>query len=270
MSYVLEAENEFDRLEKQSTYQKYDYRKELELGGFSPKDGARILDAGCGSGVVSRHIATVFPRVSVVGCDACETRLAQAKRAGASFGNLSFKMQDLSKLEFSNNYFDWAIVRYVLQHVAANMRIVALQEIFRCLRPNGKLCIIDFDGPFYNIYPRTPLVDEVLNKMEAQSPVDLRIGRKLPSLLLKAGFSEVEWCIDTIQCHGAALNDEKILIPEKLENATPFLSEFLGSKSKVEAFKSEYRELLDKPGVVLFYNKFIVTGSRPGKLNLVK
>jgi tRNA A58 N-methylase Trm61 len=67
MGYELEHHTEFDRLEKQATIATYDYRS--ELSGLQIENGAVILDAGCGSGVVSRYLASLDRTSTVVACD---------------------------------------------------------------------------------------------------------------------------------------------------------------------------------------------------------
>lgn len=272
MGYVLEAKDEFQRLEEQSTFAKYDYKKELELSGVEFKKCKSILDAGCGSGVVTRFLAEQNSEALVYGCDAAIDRIESAKTLGKTIKNLSFQNENLSALSYDSSHFDAVVCRYVLQHVPQMNRMKALSEIYRCLKPTGRVVMIDFDGPFYNIYPQTPFVAEVLARLETEAPFDLRIGRKLPSMLHDAGFENIEWKIDLIECRGKFLDDEKILIPPKIDHAVPFLTNFLGSDKKAQQFKTEYLALLERPGLVLFYNKFIVTAQKFGaaKLKLVK
>ena len=58
-AYVLENPHEFQRLEEQSAQPEYDFRSDLPALALPP--GARILDAGCGSGIVARYLAERYP-----------------------------------------------------------------------------------------------------------------------------------------------------------------------------------------------------------------
>ena len=90
MGYALESKTEFERLEHQSTFPKYDYKKELE--GFTTlSPGSTVLDAGCGSGVVSRYLATSNPNANVIGCDFSKQRVELARDAAQSIPNVSFE-----------------------------------------------------------------------------------------------------------------------------------------------------------------------------------
>ncbi|MBI2606613.1 MAG: class I SAM-dependent methyltransferase [Deltaproteobacteria bacterium] len=268
MPYVLEAKTEFERLEQQSSFSKYDYEKEFSRSGIIIESGQRVLDAGCGSGIVSRYFAKMYPKAMVTGCDISDERIERARQEAADLPNLDFQVQDLSHLAFENESFNLIFCRYVLQHLPQKIRHPALIELARCLKPRGQICVIDFDGPFYNIYPQTEFIADVLQKLETEAPFDLRVGRKLPHLLHTAGFKEIHWQIETIEGRGKILDDEKQLIPPKIDHAMPFLSEFLGSIALAQRFKNEYLGLLNQPDLVLFYNKFIVTAKKTTAVTL--
>ena len=99
--------------------------------------------------------------------------------------------------------------------------------------------------------------------MERSFPVDLRIGRKLPSMLTACGFGRVSWRIDLLECRGLELQQEAEMMEERLASAEAPMAAFLGSVEAARRVKREYMAALQDPGVVLFYNKFVVTGVKP-------
>lgn len=103
MSYALEHRAECERLERQSELELYDYKSELR--GLPVKEWTSILDAGCGSGVVRRYLATQHPKSHVVGCDFSGQRLEQAREAAHTIPNLDFEQQDLGKLTYFDGQF---------------------------------------------------------------------------------------------------------------------------------------------------------------------
>src|SRR4051794_14382575 len=123
--YVLENRAEFERLEKQSTLPKYDFRRELD--GLKIKPNAKILDAGCGSGIICRYLSALNPRATVVGCDFSEIRVRQARQAARGYPNLSFECQDLTQLTFQSRTFDAVVSRYVVEHLPVKTRLKAFQ-----------------------------------------------------------------------------------------------------------------------------------------------
>jgi SAM-dependent methyltransferase len=265
MSYVLESKSEFDRLEHQSGLSPYDYQRELALSGFPPlQEGMRLLDAGCGSGVLARHLARQHSGCTVVGCDISEIRVHQAQDAARDFPNLNFEVRDLARLDYPEGHFDIIICRYVLQHLPQESRSAALAGLHRCLKPGGWLVAVDFDGGFLNLHPQpTSWLQEALRNMETRFPVDLRTGRKLPHLLALAGYSETRWRIDVLEWRDELLAQERVLLDGRMLALEPVLATVLGSTAEAQRFRTEYLAALDTPGCVLFYNKFIVTGRKP-------
>ena len=127
-NYVLENTKEFERLEKQSQNEAYDYRAELR--GFTPKETGRILDAGCGSGVVARYLAQLYPNASISGCDASIDRVTQATILAQDIPNLKFRVENLNQMTSQNSSYDAIVCRYVLEHLPEEACATTLQEFY--------------------------------------------------------------------------------------------------------------------------------------------
>jgi ubiquinone/menaquinone biosynthesis C-methylase UbiE len=265
-NYILEKEDEFDRLEYQSTLPKYDFKKEFME--FHAEKNQYILDAGSGSGIVSRYFAEVFPKTNFKGVDFSNDRVEKANSKAKEFNNLSFEQGDLSDLTIDDETFDACISRYVLEHIPPEKVQNVVNEIYRVLKPGARFYAVDFDGPLYNIYPQTALMEKALRIFRDKSNVDLRVGRKMPYLLSESGFTNITHRIETVDCQGPLMEDEKSLWPDKLDRLMEFMTMHLDSEAEAKQFKEDYIKTLDHPGVVLFYNKFTVIGEKP-RLNLV-
>ncbi len=112
---------------------------DLDLTG-----GDRVLDVGCGPGRLARVLkARVGPAGSVVGVDAAEemVRRAQTKHGG---DGLEFRVAYAQELPFGDAEFDAVSCTLVLHHVAAGARATAVREMFRVLKPGGRLVIAEF------------------------------------------------------------------------------------------------------------------------------
>lgn len=262
MAYVLENMNEWERLDYQSTLPLYDFKKELQ--GLSLGRNAALLDAGCGSGIVSRYLAEIFPDCKIMGCDYAQDRVEKSREfVQQKYSNLQFDVENLAQLSYSDNTFDAIVCRYVIQHLTPEARAQTLSHFLRCLKPNGILYLIDYDGPLHNIYPRTPIVDEMLTLLEKDTTLDLKIGRKMPSQVLATGFTQVDWNIELANLEGDLLRTEIELLETRLDYALPFLERISGSKEKATHFVKEFLESLAREGTVYFFNKFIVTARKP-------
>lgn len=267
MSYVLESQEEFSRLEDQSKLSLYDYKEELKH--FNPAPGQTILDAGCGSGVVSRYIAEQHPKCQIVACDAASGRLAEAEQHSKDFKNLKFKEANLTELNFEENTFDWIICRYVIEHIHADDRAKAIREVHRCLKPGGTFIAIDFDGLFHNTYPTTERIERGLVKLLAAKEVDLQVGRKMPVEFHQGGFKDVHFEILTKSITPEERLQEVEIIRQRMDNARTFLVKTLGSDAEVDSFKEEYLSVARDPSSVIFYNKFLVTAKKQRRLEVV-
>lgn len=270
MTYVLNrnAREEFERLEHQSTLPQYDYQRELALSGMYFDKEQSVLDAGTGSGIVARYIAREFG-CEVTGCDLSKERIAEARKAARGIKGLKFETQDLSALTFPNNTFDVIVCRYVLEHIPNGGQDKVLNEFLRCLKPGGKLCAIDADGLISNVYPRTPLMGEVIKRAESSSRIDLFVGRKMPHLMAAAGFENVKPLIQTMDFSDEHARQCEIdMIQARFKAAFSSFVEVTGSEKEAQRFIDEYLQTLAQPGSTLFYNKFIVTGVKPKSVRM--
>jgi demethylmenaquinone methyltransferase/2-methoxy-6-polyprenyl-1,4-benzoquinol methylase len=107
---------------------------------IDPQEGERILDIACGTGTSSASIAR--SGATVVGLDFSAGMLVQARK---KHGNVEFVLGDAEKLPFVSDEFDAVTVSFGLRNV--NDPKVALSEMFRVLKPGGRLVICEFSRP---------------------------------------------------------------------------------------------------------------------------
>ncbi len=106
--------------------------------------GGAALDVGCGTGAVSRVLATLPGVSAVTGVDPSPVFLARARELSSSVANISFKEADGRCLPFEDNSFALVVFHTTLSHVPDPGR--ALAEAFRVLVPNGTVAV--FDGNY--------------------------------------------------------------------------------------------------------------------------
>ncbi len=110
------------------------------------KEGARVLDVGCGRGRIAHHIATLTG-AHVTGINIDRTQLASArdfaKRSGLS-DQLTFEYHDLDKIpyRFKDNSLDGS---YHVQVISLAKDYKAFcKELYRILKPGAKVVSVEW------------------------------------------------------------------------------------------------------------------------------
>lgn len=116
---------------------------QLLLRALTPAD-RRILDVGCGTGKFATRVLHQNPEAHVWGLDYSAGMLGQAyERATASAGRFHRVQGDSERLPFADDSFDVITCSHSFHHYPNQPRVVA--EMYRVLRPGGRLLIIDGD-----------------------------------------------------------------------------------------------------------------------------
>lgn len=108
------------------------------------REGETVLDIGCGGGVDTFFAAvTVGPRGKAVGIDMTPEMLDRARKnlRQTSLKNVTFQEATAEHLPFPGNSFDVVISNGVFNLVPDKGR--GLAEVFRVLKPGGRLMIAD-------------------------------------------------------------------------------------------------------------------------------
>jgi demethylmenaquinone methyltransferase/2-methoxy-6-polyprenyl-1,4-benzoquinol methylase len=104
----------------------------------------KLLDAGCGPGVMTEVVTKIFPELKPVMLDALSSMLNRAsKRTSGKNGGLVRGI--FEKLPFKDGQFEAVIMGFSFRD-AQNMR-QALSELNRVLKENGRLLIVDISKP---------------------------------------------------------------------------------------------------------------------------
>ena len=109
---------------------------------------SRILDVGCGTGLLTAAIAETYPEANVVGIDASRSmiRVADKKRRGQ---NCSYQTALAEKLPFPPKTFEIVTSALFFHHVHLQLKEICLKEIHRVLKPGGRIVFADMRHPLY-------------------------------------------------------------------------------------------------------------------------
>ena len=106
-----------------------------QSAGLDPA-GARALDIGCSTGILTRHYAEFFGEVVGVDIDEGAVDWARLNRAA---DNISYRVGDSMELPFPDGDFEIVTCTHIYEHVPDAQQM--LNEIFRVLKPGG-FCFI--------------------------------------------------------------------------------------------------------------------------------
>ena len=136
----LEAASAYDE-EFRGIIGEYLHRTEVDaaLAEVRVGPGARILDAGCGSG---RHIESLPPGISCIGIDASVNMLKIAK---SKLGDAAMLVAaDATQLPFRDKSFDGVISIRVLQHIMPQRD--AIREFARVSKQGAVICVLSYNS----------------------------------------------------------------------------------------------------------------------------
>lgn len=205
-SYVYDPKSDCElartaEREKKTKTQRASALDDVKFEGIS-----KILDVGCGTGVVGVDLLNLIPSAQLFGLDIAPSVLRVAKEKIPNGRKGNFIAGNAYDLPFVNGSFDLVACQYVLQHLSQPVH--ALSEMRRVSRAEAQAVIFEFDDRTGFTYPAPP--DELQALLQAKIELierkggDRSIGRKLYHLLRWAGWTEIEVKIIPDVWQGAA------------------------------------------------------------------
>lgn len=157
--------------------------------------GERVLDVGCGTGIVARTAAArVGPHGSVAALDLNE-QMVDVARAAAGSSPIEWRTGNACALDFPDGAFDAVLSQQMLQFVSEPL--AALGEMRRVLAPGGRVavnvCRAIEHSPAY-----IPLADALARHVGPpagagmRSPFSVWSADEFRGLLEGAGFRDVK------------------------------------------------------------------------------
>ena len=126
------------------------YQALSAAAGVQP--GQRVLDVGCGTGYFARLLAeAVGPDGQVVGIDPSPEMIAYATRKAGRAGNCQFQIGTAESLDFPAGHFDVVVSSLMMHHLPEDLRMPALREMRRVLRPGGTLLVAEAQLPRHGL-----------------------------------------------------------------------------------------------------------------------
>ena len=235
-----------------------------------PEPGERVLDVGCGTGIVAREVASRLGATSAVtGIDLSANMLTVA-RAAAAGERLAIEWREgnAEQLPFHDAAFDLVLSQFALMFVAD--KAAALSEMRRVVIESGRVLISVWQGldrhPFYQTLHN--VIQQRLGMSALQGIFALGNADDVRGLALAAGFRRVD--IKPFSLTARFPNPDDFIAGEiEVDTAAIPSMQHLDSKSRQAIVKaitrdmqSPLKELISDNHVVIPFHGLIIT-ARP-------
>jgi ubiquinone/menaquinone biosynthesis C-methylase UbiE len=155
------------------------------LARMGDLNNKRILDVGSGTGTMSVLVKQAFPGAQVVGLDGDPQILEIARSKAESLGlEIQFDQGMSFELPYPEHSFDVVLTSMMLHHLTLEDKQQTAREMYRVLRPGGKLFGADFAAP------RSPFGKALRPITRRFERVAENVDGLLPGMFREAGFSD--------------------------------------------------------------------------------
>lgn len=134
--------------------------KNVEEEGFS-----NILEIGSGVGITTKFIQKKFPNSRITATDYDFDQVVEARRRLDS--SIMVQQADATQLSFDDSNFDACFAILTFHHIENSPK--AITEVYRVLKPGGKLYVIDIPakhGPLFHLRSSMNLAPGFFSKEE--------------------------------------------------------------------------------------------------------
>jgi ubiquinone/menaquinone biosynthesis C-methylase UbiE len=150
------------------------------------KSGDCVLEVGCGTGTLTLAAKQQAGQSGkVFGIDIIPGMIEISKRKAAQSSlDVTFQSGSIENIPFPENQFDVVMCSFMIFHMSEEVRRKGIAEIYRVLKPQGRLMVIDLALPAYGV---SRAIAKVLFKFMLKHDL-----KELLPMMESSGFSGIQ------------------------------------------------------------------------------
>jgi SAM-dependent methyltransferase len=178
----------YDPLVRITCREVYFKNRMLAVAGVRPDE--KVLDAGCGTGTLLLQISNLQPQAVLYGLDGDGEILSIAKnKAKQSGAEINWLEAFSTNIPLPDNSMDLVTNSLMIHHLMPADKQTTFSEMYRVLKPGGKLILVDWGKPlnliFRGLFKFIRTLDGHKNTLD-------HLNGKIPQMIQSAGFKRVE------------------------------------------------------------------------------
>lgn len=235
------------------------------LAWFGLEDGMSVLEPGSGPGFVTEQLCALLPSSPITCVEVNRTLLDQAAhqlgdRVGRQVQLIEGSVMDL---RFESDQFDFAYARLLFQHLPDPLG--AARELWRVLKPGGKLLIYDIDDELLGLFqppiPEFAPVLKAFGQAQAARGGNRHIGGSLWRILKAAGFANFD--VEALASHSAEIGVGAFLQHIDPDRMRSLVQHGLLSEQDFERYRAALAAFTATPDAYTLWLSFMVCAEKP-------
>ena len=158
-------------------------QKVLILKQNEAGENLQMLDVGCGDGVTEIFVQKHFPGWQVEGIDISKESISIARSKNITIAR--FQPFSGTQVPFDDSSFDIVFIAAVLHHIDFSLHATIIAEIYRVLKPGGRLYLFEHN-------PLNPFTQYLVKTCDFDKDARLLSSKYCLKLLKRASFIVVK------------------------------------------------------------------------------